>query len=129
MITLSRFYRCLGLPKVFHFLKFLGQKEKTILQCASLNRRHSCKRERITAEECETVCMPTASSTLLQRRGQSNATAQPPLSSRVLTQPQYSSFYLQSDQHTHYRATSDFINEIASVKQVSSFDTERYARN
>ena len=34
MITQSRFYRCLGLPYFFHVLKFLGQKEQNILQCA-----------------------------------------------------------------------------------------------
>ena len=34
MITLSRFYRWLGLPEIFNILKFLGQKEQTILQCA-----------------------------------------------------------------------------------------------
>ena len=33
MITLSRFYKWLGLPEFFNILKFLGQKEKIILQC------------------------------------------------------------------------------------------------
>ena len=34
MVTLSRFYRCLGLLEFFTILKFLGQKELIILQCA-----------------------------------------------------------------------------------------------
>ena len=34
LITLSRLYRCPGLPKFFHILKLLGQEQRIILQCA-----------------------------------------------------------------------------------------------
>ena len=36
MITISRFYRWVGLPQFFNILKFLGQKKQIILQCSRL---------------------------------------------------------------------------------------------
>ena len=56
MITLSRFYKWLGLPEFFNILKFLGQKEKIILQCVcALDDLHLISHEVHSLSLCPTT--------------------------------------------------------------------------